>query len=225
MTPLFYLAGKELSLFWLSSGGDLHSLNLHRTPRAAVTVHSSAENWKQIRGVQMRGSVSRFFSRSSAPPGSRYCERFKLGRGFRLVLRQSALYEFTPEFFRYLDNAQGFGFRLNSRANRKPGHSRGPGLRIRWKAISRAAQRWLERPSSRCRGLFIHFLHSSSFPCGAASMTVSAVFCRNMSRMHHGIVKKQERHHSKLAFRPVSFKQESYGISCIGYRLSLTSVP
>jgi uncharacterized protein YhbP (UPF0306 family) len=113
VTPLFYLAGKELSLFWLSSESSLHSLNLKRTPRAAVTVHSSAEYWKQIRGVQMRGSVGKITEpKLRAARIEAYCERFQLGRGFRLVLRQSALYEFTPEFIRYLDNSQGFGFKF-----------------------------------------------------------------------------------------------------------------
>ncbi|MGA3081380.1 MAG: pyridoxamine 5'-phosphate oxidase family protein [Terracidiphilus sp.] len=113
VAPLFYLAGKELSLYWFSSESSRHSLNLKRTPRAAVTVHSSAEGWKQIRGVQMRGSVSKITEpKRRAARTEAYCERFKLGRGLSLVLRQSALYEFKPEFFRYLDNAQGFGFKF-----------------------------------------------------------------------------------------------------------------
>jgi hypothetical protein len=119
VAPLFYIADRELSLFWLSSESSQHSLNLKRTPRAAVTVHSSAESWKQIRGVQMRGSVSKITEpKRRAAQIEAYCERFKLGRGFRLVLRKSALYEFKPEFFRYLDNAQGFGFK--SELTRQP---------------------------------------------------------------------------------------------------------
>jgi uncharacterized protein YhbP (UPF0306 family) len=113
VAPLFYLADQDLSLFWLSSESSLHSLNLKRTPRVAVTVHSSAESWKQIRGVQMRGSVSKITEpQLRAARIEAYCERFKLGRGFRLILRQNALYEFKPEFLRYLDNAQGFGFKF-----------------------------------------------------------------------------------------------------------------
>jgi uncharacterized protein YhbP (UPF0306 family) len=38
-----------------------------------------------------------------------YCERFRLGRVIRLAVRQSALYLLRPEFFRYIDNAKGFG--------------------------------------------------------------------------------------------------------------------
>jgi uncharacterized protein YhbP (UPF0306 family) len=113
VTPLFYLAGEQLSLFWLSSESSRHSLNLKRTPRVAVTVHSSAESWKQIRGLQMRGSVSKIAEpKLRAAQIEAYCERFKLGLGISLVLRQSALFEFSPEFFRYIDNARGFGFKF-----------------------------------------------------------------------------------------------------------------
>jgi len=113
VAPLFYIADKELSLYWLSSESNLHSRNLHRTPRAAATIYRNAASWKQIRGVQMRGAVSKVTDpeRRAALLQS-YCERFSIGRVLRLAIRQSALYAFQPEFFRYLDNARGFGFKF-----------------------------------------------------------------------------------------------------------------
>jgi uncharacterized protein YhbP (UPF0306 family) len=112
-TPLFYIADETLSLCWLSSENSLHSLNLARTPGAAATVYANAESWRKICGVQMHGQVSLV-----TDPDRRatllkvYCKRFKLGRIFRLAIRQSALYLFQPEFFRYIDNARGFGFKF-----------------------------------------------------------------------------------------------------------------
>jgi hypothetical protein len=35
-----------------------------------------------------------------------------LGRVIRIVVRQSALYVFQPDFFRYIDNANGFGHKF-----------------------------------------------------------------------------------------------------------------
>jgi uncharacterized protein YhbP (UPF0306 family) len=113
VAPLFYIAGKDLSLYWLSAESSRHSLNLKRSPRAAATVYRNAASWKEIRGVQMRGSAGRV-----TPPERRgelieaYCERFKLGRVIRLAIRQSTLYFFEPEFFRYIDNARGFGYKF-----------------------------------------------------------------------------------------------------------------
>ena len=113
VAPLFYLADEELSLYWLSSESSLHSLNLARTPRAAATVYRGVENWKKIRGVQLRGAVSKVTEpERRAALIKTYCERFKLGRVPRLTLRLSTLYCLEPEFFRYIDNARGFGFKF-----------------------------------------------------------------------------------------------------------------
>jgi uncharacterized protein YhbP (UPF0306 family) len=116
VTPLFYIADEELTLYWLSSESSRHSQNLRNEPRAAATVYRKVESWKQIRGVEMRGLVNKV-----TRPERRhallvaYCERFKLGRILRLAIRQSALYEFQPDFIRYIDNAKGFGYKFELR--------------------------------------------------------------------------------------------------------------
>jgi uncharacterized protein YhbP (UPF0306 family) len=113
VAPLFYIVDENLSLYWLSSESSLHSLNLARTPRAAATVYRSVENWKKIRGVQLRGTVSKVTEpKRRAALLKSYCERFKLGRVLRLALRLSALYSFQPDFIRYIDNARGFGYKF-----------------------------------------------------------------------------------------------------------------
>lgn len=113
VAPLFYFADKDLSLYWLSSESSLHSLNLGRSPRVAATVYRNALSWREIRGVQMRGSAVRVIEpERRAALIEAYCERFRLGRVIRLAIRQSALYVFEPEFFRYIDNARGFGYKF-----------------------------------------------------------------------------------------------------------------
>jgi len=110
VAPLFYLADEALSLYWLSDKNSRHSLNLARSPRASVTVYRNALNWKEIRGVQMRGLAAVVTEpQRRARLIEAYCERFKLGRVLRLAARQSTLYVFEPQFFRYIDNAKGFG--------------------------------------------------------------------------------------------------------------------
>jgi uncharacterized protein YhbP (UPF0306 family) len=113
VAPLFYIVDKELSLYWLSSGSSLHSLNLSRNPRAAATVYRNVDSWKKIRGVQLRGTVYKVTEqeRRSALVKT-YCERFKLGRVLRLALHHSVLYALQPEFFRYIDNARSFGYKF-----------------------------------------------------------------------------------------------------------------
>lgn len=113
MAPLFYIVDEEFILCWLSSESSLHSLNLERTPRAAATVYRDAASWKEIRGVQMHGSARKVTEpERRAALVDAYCRRFRLGRVFRLAIRQSVLYAFQPEFLRYIDNARGFGFKF-----------------------------------------------------------------------------------------------------------------
>jgi uncharacterized protein YhbP (UPF0306 family) len=110
VAPLFYIADDELSLYWLSSESNLHSLNLTRSPHAAATVCRQARSWREICGVQMSGTagiVTEPERRTALVEA--YCERFKLGRIFRLAIRRSALYVYEPEVFRFIDNAKGFG--------------------------------------------------------------------------------------------------------------------
>ncbi|MGD0831380.1 MAG: pyridoxamine 5'-phosphate oxidase family protein [Terracidiphilus sp.] len=113
IAPLFYFADEELTLYWLSSPGSVHGLNLERSCRAAATVYRSAENWRRICGVQMRGEVSLVSdAKRCSELIKAYRRRFKIGRIFSPLLRQSTLYAFRPEFFRFIDNARGFGFKF-----------------------------------------------------------------------------------------------------------------
>jgi len=110
VAPLFYFADEDLSLYWLSDKNSQHSRNLARSPKVAATVYRNALNWKQICGVQMRGSAAMVIDQERrARLIEAYCERFRLGRVLRLAARQSALFVFEPDFFRFIDNARGFG--------------------------------------------------------------------------------------------------------------------
>jgi uncharacterized protein YhbP (UPF0306 family) len=109
VAPVIFLVDESLSLYWLSSASSLHSRNLAHTPHAAATVYCAAQSWREIRGVQMQGSVSIL----TEPPRREaivksYCERFKLGRILRMAVKRSVLHVLQPEFLRYIDNSKGF---------------------------------------------------------------------------------------------------------------------
>ncbi len=113
VAPLFYIVDGDLTLYWLSAADSLHSRNLQRSPRASATVYRHAENWREICGVQMRGSATAVTEQSLRKAMvERYCERYRLGALFRLPISQSDLYAFRPEFFRSIDNSKLFGFKF-----------------------------------------------------------------------------------------------------------------
>jgi len=110
--PLFYLAGKELELYWFSDASSQHSANLARDCNVAVAVYASTEHWKEICGVQMRGTVRKITdSKIRRDIKRRYCDRFQLGQIFRFALARCSLYVLSPSWIRYLDNSKRFGYR------------------------------------------------------------------------------------------------------------------
>ena len=109
---LFYLPGEEFELYWFSSGNSEHSRNVERRSEAAVTVAYPTDQWREIRGLQMRGRVSMVDDNVERERITRsYIQRFQLGTVFATAIRQSTLYLFRPSWVRYIDNSRGFGFK------------------------------------------------------------------------------------------------------------------
>ncbi len=117
---LFYAHDDSLAFYFLSDPKTAHVRNLQRDPRVGATIHGGARGWQDIRGVQIAGRAGRVDD---------LAER---ARGFGLYLRKYAfvaqwlpdaaalgqwhaqfgtvdLYRITPNWVRWLDNAQGFG--------------------------------------------------------------------------------------------------------------------
>ncbi len=114
-TPLFYLTGNQLELYWFSSLASTHSLNVEAVPRASVAIHVATERWQEIRGLQMRGTVHKITERIQRRELSReYRARFNLSVFFRAVMAKSSLYVFRPSWIRYIDNTRRFGFKFEA---------------------------------------------------------------------------------------------------------------
>ncbi len=113
--PLFYLYGDGLRLFWLSDPKSRHSRNLGRDPRAAVSVYRETSDWRKIRGVQLRGSVS-----IVSDPARRekivdsYKRHFQLSARFEAAILRCTVYCFEPAWVRYLDNTKRFGYSVEA---------------------------------------------------------------------------------------------------------------
>jgi uncharacterized protein YhbP (UPF0306 family) len=110
VAPLYYIADDELNLSWLSSESSLHSENLRRAPIAAVAIYRPTENWKEIRGVQLRGPVTVISDTTRRRALIKaYCKRFQLGAIFKPGISRCSLYALRPVFLRYIDNSKVFG--------------------------------------------------------------------------------------------------------------------
>ena len=111
--PLFYLAAEGLRLYWLSSASSEHSRNLKRDPQAALAVYRPTRDWKKIRGVQMRGTVSVVSQRDLRDDVvKRFQTHFSLDPSLEPAIRRSTVYCFQPEWIRYIDNSKAFGYKF-----------------------------------------------------------------------------------------------------------------
>lgn len=111
-TPLFYLPGEALDLYWLSSTRSRHSVNVAEREQASVAVCAPTFAWREIVGVQMVGTVAVIEGDERKPLLKQYSERFHLGTIFSLAMQQSTLYRFQPRWLRYTDNRRHFGYRF-----------------------------------------------------------------------------------------------------------------
>ncbi len=110
-TPLFYICGADMSLYWLSSPDSRHSRNLSVRPRVSATVFAHVHRWKDIRGLQMNGNAGVAGLEAREAILDAYRRRFELGNDTESAIARSTLYLFRPEWARYMDNSHGFGFR------------------------------------------------------------------------------------------------------------------
>lgn len=111
-TPLFYLPGEELDLYWLSSTHSRHSANVVEHAQAAVGIFAPTFAWREIVGVQMEGAVTVVEGEARKPWLKLYSERFHLGMVLSIAMQQSTLYRFRPHWLRYSDNRRHFGYRF-----------------------------------------------------------------------------------------------------------------
>jgi len=111
-TPLFYVQGEELALYWLSMGSSVHTRNILRGHAISVSVHRSTFAWREIAGVQMRGAaaIAETHERDAMLP--RYRSRFQLGRTFTAAIAASSFFVFRPTWVRYLDNSKRFNYKF-----------------------------------------------------------------------------------------------------------------
>jgi uncharacterized protein len=121
-SPVYY-ARRGFDLIFFSSKSSRHSLAFRENPKAAASIYGECSNWKDIRGLQMKGRVDVVDSPLAlAKATATYLKRYPfvrdilngsmgIGSGMAKKMTRVALYVFRPTDIHYLDNAIGFGVR------------------------------------------------------------------------------------------------------------------
>jgi uncharacterized protein YhbP (UPF0306 family) len=113
--PVYFaadLADGPLRLYFFSDPDSQHGRNLKRDPRLAAAFYPESDDWREIRGVQLRGEARPVPSGAAWDLGWRcYADKFPFVEGLKLIVARNTLYCVKPDWVRVVDNRRGFGFK------------------------------------------------------------------------------------------------------------------
>ena len=117
---VFY-ASDGFQLYFFSAPDSRHCTNLADNPRVAVTVQEDYRDWREIKGIQLEGTVELVDSviakgKALAVYARKYPGIIKLFTDpasgiYHKAFLKVKFYRVTPERLYYIDNQQGFGKR------------------------------------------------------------------------------------------------------------------
>lgn len=110
-TPLYFALTADVDLVFLSDPKSPHAANLARNPQAAVAAYPEVADWREIRGVQMKGVVELLEGEPAAGALEAYGARHRFLAEVPAVWQAMRVYRFRPGWARCIDNRRGFGFR------------------------------------------------------------------------------------------------------------------
>lgn len=117
---VFY-ASDGFCLYFLSVPESRHCGNLAANPRVAATIQEDYKDWRDIKGVQLEGTVEAVDSEAGKAAGmtiyaAKYPEVLRAFAGpdagvLAAAFRKVKLYRLAPTRVFFIDNARGFGNR------------------------------------------------------------------------------------------------------------------
>jgi uncharacterized protein len=118
---VFYAHDSRLDLYFLSEERTQHGRNLLAAPQVAGAIQEDGQDWRAIRGLQVRGRAVPVSAAGHAHAAVLYGRRFGfvealLAGGASLdvltgPLARARFWVLRPTWFRLIDNSLGFGFK------------------------------------------------------------------------------------------------------------------
>jgi hypothetical protein len=118
---VFYAHDSKLDLYFLSEERTEHGRNLLADARIAGTIHADGQDWRGIRGVQVRGQAHPVAGTELAHAAAVYGHKYSFiagllaGSGGTGVLAgslaRSRFWVLQPAWLRLIDNTVRFGFK------------------------------------------------------------------------------------------------------------------
>lgn len=127
---VFYAADDALNLYFLSEDRTEHGQNMLRDARVAGTIQADGQDWRSIRGLQLRGTARIVRTAELVHATTTYGRRFAFvgallagqsGPGVLSgPLARARFWVLRPEWMRLVDNTVRFGYKEELRLDSAP---------------------------------------------------------------------------------------------------------
>ncbi len=120
---LFYVSDPELRLYFISDPDTQHVNQALENPLVSASITDQNQSWQAIQGVQIRGRIAVVDAVERAQVEQMYSRKFPFlaklldsasGADEQRVKERflaSKFYALMPDYIRFVDNTQGFGFK------------------------------------------------------------------------------------------------------------------
>lgn len=111
---VFYV-NEAFDFYFLSAGHTRHGRHIAYNPRVAATIQEDYAGWKEIKGIQMEGTVYLLSGKERERAIDLYRRKFHFlqsaGVTIASALSRVNWYQLAVEHLYFVDNSQGFGHR------------------------------------------------------------------------------------------------------------------
>ena len=120
---VFFAADKKFNLYFVSDHRTQHGRDMAANAQVAATINPDCNNWHDVAGLQVRGTVSIVDGVERVKALALYFKKFPQidalfqqpeGEHEETIakrLKAANFYKLTPTMVRVIDNEQGFGWR------------------------------------------------------------------------------------------------------------------
>lgn len=120
---VFFASDADLNLYFVSDHRTRHGRDMAANPAVVATVNPDCDDWRDIRGLQIRGAASVVEGLARAKALTLYLAKFpqidalfnRPGDAHEETIAQrlkaTNFYRIVPDWIRFIDNSKGFGAR------------------------------------------------------------------------------------------------------------------
>lgn len=125
---VFYASDGDFNLYFVSDKRTRHAREMTANPRVALAINADVDNWDDVRGLQIEGDAVCVEGLERAKALALYLAKFASVKALFEApkspdeetiarrLKNTEFWRVTPRYIRLIDNARGFGFRLELRS-------------------------------------------------------------------------------------------------------------